>query len=289
MLNNLKPIFATEEEPIIGLDLEGVNLGRRGEACVMQIADYLTGQNYLIDLQYLGQGTFTTTSSGNDLTWQSFKCFVKQKLFRSHPEDEIDIITSQQVIERFENIFLNIVGTVPDEHKISLKDIFESPRVKKLLWDVRMDSDALYAQFGVKLAGVWDVQLMRVYLNNFSRRPRLADSVRAEGILQGVELMTWARSKAYHYPRGYEEWRERPVSQILKAYAIGDVTPMKKMLEKLRPQLGVQGMAEVERMTNLLIAETWQPVYVSTRALSPWLEVRNGYFDGNGEWVSLDD
>lgn len=81
------------------------------------------------------------------------------------------------------------------------------------------------------------------------------------------------------------------VSWILKAYAIGDVTPMEKMLQKFRPQLGIKGMAEVERMTDLLIEETWQRVYVSTRTWSPWVEApaaRNDYVDGNGEWVSWD-
>lgn len=211
MLNNLEPIFTADEEPMIGLDLEGVNLGRRGKACMMQIADCLTGQNYLVDLQYLGQKTFTTTSDGNYLTLQNVKEFVKQKIFCCQPEDEDDIISSQQITEAFSDLIQGVSRTIPDNHKITLKDILESPRIKNLLWDVRMDSDALYAHFGIKLAGVWDLQLMRVYLNNFSRRPRLAVSVRAEDILQGEELTAWERSKAYHFPRGYEEWRERPL------------------------------------------------------------------------------
>lgn len=269
MLNNLKHIFTTNEEPIIGLDLEGVDLGRHGEACMMQIADYLTGQDYLVDLQYLGQKTFTTQSEGNHLTFQNVKDFVKQKAFRCPPERKDDSVTFQQIVQGLSDVTTSIFLTNPDEHKVTLKDILESPRIEKLLWDVRMDSDALYAHFGIKLAGVWDVQLMRVYLQDFSRRPRLEVSVRAEDILQGEALTAWERRKAYNFPRGYKEWRERPVSPILKAYAIGDVTPMEKMLQKFTPQLGIEGMAEVERMTDLLIEETGQPVYVSTRAWSP--------------------
>jgi hypothetical protein len=232
----------------------------------------LSGQNYLVDLQYLGQKAFTTQSDGNDLTLQNVKDFFKQKVFHCHVENEDDSISSQQIVQGISGMTTSIFRTNPGKHKITLKDILESPRIKKLLWDVRMESDALYAHCGIKLAGVWDLQLMRVYLNSFTRRPRLAVLVRAEEILQGEELTAWERSKAYHFPRGYEEWRERPVSWILKAYAIDDVTPIKKISQNFRPQLGIEGMVEVERMTNVLIDETWQHVCVSTRAWSPWVE-----------------
>ena len=45
---------------------------------------------------------------------------------------------------------------------MSLKAILESPKTPKVFFDVRMDSDALYALFGVKLAGIIDLQLMEV-------------------------------------------------------------------------------------------------------------------------------
>ena len=45
---------------------------------------------------------------------------------------------------------------------VSLKTILESPKTPKVFFDVRMDSDALYALFGIKLAGIIDLQLMEV-------------------------------------------------------------------------------------------------------------------------------
>jgi hypothetical protein len=44
----------------------------------------------------------------------------------------------------------------------SLKDILESPEIEKLIFDPRMDSDALFHQFGVHLKNVFDVQLAEV-------------------------------------------------------------------------------------------------------------------------------
>ena len=45
---------------------------------------------------------------------------------------------------------------------LTLKTVLESSAVTKLFWDCRSDSDALYHIYGVKLAGVVDVQLWDV-------------------------------------------------------------------------------------------------------------------------------
>ncbi|PGH06939.1 hypothetical protein AJ79_06413 [Helicocarpus griseus UAMH5409] len=42
----------------------------------------------------------------------------------------------------------------------TFKDILESPQILKVFFDVRNDSDALYAHYGIKLQGVRDIQLM---------------------------------------------------------------------------------------------------------------------------------
>lgn len=45
---------------------------------------------------------------------------------------------------------------------MSLKSILESSMTPKVFFDVRTDSDALYGQFGIRLAGIIDLQLMEV-------------------------------------------------------------------------------------------------------------------------------
>lgn len=42
---------------------------------------------------------------------------------------------------------------------VTVKGLLESSAVRKLLYDVRADSDALYHQFGVRLAGILDLQI----------------------------------------------------------------------------------------------------------------------------------
>lgn len=52
--------------------------------------------------------------------------------------------------------------STPSVEGVSLKSILESPKTPKVFFDVRTDSDALYAQFGIRLAGIIDLQLMEL-------------------------------------------------------------------------------------------------------------------------------
>ena len=46
--------------------------------------------------------------------------------------------------------------------KEDLKSILESEHITKVFYDVRRDSDALFAHFGIRLAGIDDLQLMEL-------------------------------------------------------------------------------------------------------------------------------
>ncbi|KAF9639095.1 putative Exonuclease 3'-5' domain-containing protein 1 [Lasiodiplodia theobromae] len=52
----------------------------------------------------------------------------------------------------------------------SLKTILESPAIKKMFFDVRNDSDALFAHHQISLRGVIDVQLMELATRTYYRR-----------------------------------------------------------------------------------------------------------------------
>jgi exonuclease 3'-5' domain-containing protein 1 len=42
----------------------------------------------------------------------------------------------------------------------TLQSILESEETPKAIFDVRNDSDALYSLYGIKVANIWDIQLM---------------------------------------------------------------------------------------------------------------------------------
>ena len=53
-------------------------------------------------------------------------------------------------------------STLSTDGLFSLKTVLENPAIPKVFFDVRMDADALFNQYGVALAGVIDVQLMEL-------------------------------------------------------------------------------------------------------------------------------
>ncbi|KAH7018061.1 ribonuclease H-like domain-containing protein [Microdochium trichocladiopsis] len=87
--------------------------------------------------------------------------------------------------------------------RTTLKSILEDPAVPKYLWDVRNDADALFAHYGIALAGVTDLQL----LENVARRAHpvhghrrrylrgLARSIETDLALTPAELALWAGTK----------------------------------------------------------------------------------------------
>lgn len=63
-------------------------------------------------------------------------------------------------------IDIHILGflafSTPSTEGVSLKSILESSKTPKVFFDVSTDSDALFAQFEIKLAGIIDLQLMEL-------------------------------------------------------------------------------------------------------------------------------
>lgn len=68
----------------------------------------------------------------------------------------------------------------------TLKDILQNDKIPKVFFDVRNDSDALFAHFGVALQGVEDVQLMESATRRTTVQPfAIAPSVSAHTLLIG--------------------------------------------------------------------------------------------------------
>ncbi|KAH7025240.1 uncharacterized protein B0I36DRAFT_424735 [Microdochium trichocladiopsis] len=80
----------------------------------------------------------------------------------------------------------------------TLKDVLEDEKIPKILFDVRNDSDALFAHFGVALQGVQDLQLMEsATRTTTSSRKYLHSLARCieQHALHSEELTSWKRAK----------------------------------------------------------------------------------------------
>jgi len=83
----------------------------------------------------------------------------------------------------------------------TLKDILQDEKIPKVFFDVRNDSDALFAHFGVALQGVEDVQLMESAARTTTRSRKylngLAKCVEKNVFMSqsGTDLASWKLAK----------------------------------------------------------------------------------------------
>ncbi|CAF9935064.1 hypothetical protein IMSHALPRED_010085 [Imshaugia aleurites] len=138
---------------------------------------------------------------------------------------------------------------VSTDGRYTLKSILENATVPKVFFDVRMDSDALYGQYSIALAGVIDLQLMEV-----ASRTRAG---RADGRVKGLKWCLavdvdmkeeeWsrvqrvkARGKKLFAPEeggGYEVFQTRPLAQEMIDYCVVDVVYMPDLYIKYNMRL----------------------------------------------------
>jgi len=121
-------------------------------------------------------------------------------------------------------------------------DVLESREAPlKLMFDCRMDSDALFHQFGVCLENVADVQL----LDLASRRSLGIMVDRVAGIAKctdkhlteaetAVAADLKARVKKMYAVEESKLWAERPMSEDMRRYACLDVWLLIKLYEKIK-------------------------------------------------------
>ncbi|KAF2000417.1 hypothetical protein P154DRAFT_576095 [Amniculicola lignicola CBS 123094] len=127
----------------------------------------------------------------------------------------------------------------------TLRDVLQDKEIPKVFFDVRNDSDALFAHFGVALQGVEDVQLMES-----ATRKTTASRKRVAGLTSCIEdnastcfggsgLVSWKQAKENgsrlfktELGGSYEVFNQRPIPDDVVSYCVGDV----QCLPELRDQ-----------------------------------------------------
>ncbi|KAJ2988538.1 hypothetical protein NUW58_g3921 [Xylaria curta] len=188
------------------------------------------------------------------------------------------------------NIAFCTVGTCGK----SLKDILESPQILKAFFDVRNDSDALYAHYGIELQGVRDVQLMQSACQptTHSRRFISGLSKCIGNLLRGRKLDQWKLDKEngerlWNPQKGgsYTVFNTRPPSKEILSYCAGEVQYLSAMYRMYR--------RGTERWGDLVAQESQKRVFASQtvsyqphgagRTLSPWSLEQNIMLDSWSE------
>ncbi|UKZ78132.1 hypothetical protein TrVFT333_005866 [Trichoderma virens FT-333] len=123
-----------------------------------------------------------------------------------HPTKTIYLIDVQSLGEK--------CFSTPGKCLKTLRDILKSPLIPKVFFDVRSDSDALFALFNITLDGVLDLQLMEFATRSVLRKSW--KSVKEQG-----RLLFTPKSGG-----SYEVLNERPLRQDILRYCAQDVSVM---------------------------------------------------------------
>lgn len=164
----------------------------------------------------------------------------------------------------------NLVFSTKSSTGISLKDILESTKYPKVFFDLRNDSDALYAHYGIQLNCVIDVQLLE-----FGTRPRpgrflkgLAKSITEDSGLNHQQIHEWQASKELGHnmfdPKkggSYEVFNHRPLDKAVEEYCARDVLLLPVLL-----QVYASRLREREGLAQAIQLEAEQRVALSQRA-----------------------
>ncbi|KAL3587586.1 hypothetical protein FPOAC2_13483 [Fusarium poae] len=118
--------------------------------------------------------------------------------------------------------------STPGRNGRTLKEILESDSVTKVFFDVRNDSDALYGNYQIKLAGIHDLQLMELSTRSFSRRTAGLGSDERE------RTSTFAPEKGGRY----EVFNERPLPDAIKSYCAQDVQILPRLFDYYDGKIG---------------------------------------------------
>lgn len=165
---------------------------------------------------------------------------------------------------------------------MTLKFILESKSIAKVFFDVRNDSDALYAHFGIRLQGVWDLQLMESASRQFSKAKLvgLAHCIENDAGLEQETKRLWKDTKQrgltlFSPERGgsYEVFNTRPLPQDIIDYCTQDVTLLPILYSTYSKKLSKYWSNRVVQETHRRVAVTHLPSFDphgKNKTFSPW-------------------
>eukprot|EP01062_Namystynia_karyoxenos_P074483 TRINITY_DN713_c0_g1_i1.p1 TRINITY_DN713_c0_g1~~TRINITY_DN713_c0_g1_i1.p1 ORF type:complete len:1450 (+),score=393.86 TRINITY_DN713_c0_g1_i1:95-4351(+) len=137
-------------------------------------------------------------------------------------------------------IFLFDAQTLaPDGMRHSgLAQLLEAEHPKKVMWDCREDADALLAQFGIRLSGVLDLQVLDV-MRDVDRAPHRAGPLRIRGL---KSLAGSADDSACSGADISQMIARRPLPRLVLEYSARDIDCIMAAADKL-------GLADLPRAT----------------------------------------
>lgn len=178
-----------------------------------------------------------------------------------------------------------------------MKGILEFSKILKVFFDVRDDSDALYAHYGIKLNGIIDVQLMESANRSTTNSRRFLCGLTkcVEAVLHGQERLqgrlrkdTGERLWNPEKRGSYSVFNTRPLSKEIHAYCIGNVKHLPAVCQKIRHGTGGWGCLVAKESLDRVSASQMAGYlpHGLGRALSPWTPEQNRLLDSWNKGIS---
>ncbi|KAK5214756.1 hypothetical protein LTR72_012116 [Exophiala xenobiotica] len=147
---------------------------------------------------------------------------------------------------------------------ISLRTLFESSSIKKVFFDVRNDSDAMFSLYNVFLSGVVDLQMMEYFQEGRSGRnlAGLRSCVERDSGLPSEDIQDWLELKLTtpgSLSNGASQ--RRPLSADLFLYAAGDVEYLPLLYKRYSLRLTAQGWDTLCAKTEKRLRRSRMPTY----------------------------
>lgn len=173
--------------------------------------------------------------------------------------------------------------TTSDQSLMTLRSILESEVIPKVVFDVRSQSDALYARHGIHLKAIHEVQLMEVACRLASRKHlgSLARCVETSSALTPDQKAEWANVKACSrqlcnptYGGDDALLEERPLTAEIVESCAQNAVCLAALWDDYRSQLTADTLRTVSAATQLRIKTTHAERYQGQgkhMALAPFL------------------
>ena len=177
----------------------------------------------------------------------------------------------------------------------TLKDILQDEKIPKVFFDVRKDSDSLFAHFGVQLHGVEDVQLMKSATRKTTQSRRLLSGLAkwvekdAPMSFGGSGSGSWKLAKEKgerlfkpEHGGSYEVFNQRPIPAEIVDYCVGDVQCLPELRDKFWGSRDLQWRDLVKEESTKRVAASQRSEYQPhgrDKALAPWSADQNRILD----------
>ena len=160
--------------------------------------------------------------------------------------------------------------------------ILESAQVPKVFFDVRHDSDALFAHFQISLECVHDLQLLELATCPYLRErvSGLGACIERDAQLPRKAVAVWKATKQKGLSRfspehggSYEVFNSRPMPQDIVDYCTQDVAYLPTLWKVYNRRISPKWMKKVMHESRERIVASQQASYELTgreRILSPW-------------------